>query len=86
MRPDNCDAAYLWDMLDAARTVRQFTEGLGFDDYMADRKLQLADERALEIMGRPQGTSPDPSRNGIRRSPGGGSSLNAMSLLTSTGR
>lgn len=25
MLPDERDAAYLWDMLDAARTVQQFT-------------------------------------------------------------
>ena len=51
MRPEDRDAGYLWDMLDAARTVRDFTTGLGLDEYRADRKLQLAVERAIEIIG-----------------------------------
>ena len=51
MRPEDRDAGYLWDMLDAARTVRDFTTGLELDEYRADRKLQLAVERAIEIIG-----------------------------------
>jgi len=51
MLPDERDAAYLWDMLDAARTVQQFTAGLDFAEYMRDRKLQLAVERVIEIIG-----------------------------------
>lgn len=38
-------------MLDAARSVRDFTTGLSLEDYLNDRKLQLAVERALEIIG-----------------------------------
>lgn len=51
MRPDERDAAYLWDMLDAARTVRDFVAGMTINRYMLDRKLQLAVERAVEIIG-----------------------------------
>ena len=51
MRPEDRDAGCLWDMLDAARTVHDFTTGVGLDDYRADRKLQLAVERAIEIIG-----------------------------------
>ena len=51
MRPEDRDAGCLWDMLDAARTVRDFTTGVGLDEYRADRKLQLAVERAIEIIG-----------------------------------
>ena len=51
MRPDERDAAYVWDMLDAARNVRDFTAGLSFHEYERDRKLQLAVERAVEIIG-----------------------------------
>ena len=29
MRPEERDAANLWDMLEAARAVMEFTEGLG---------------------------------------------------------
>ena len=51
MRAESRDAAYLWDMLDAARTIQEFVAGVRFDQYTRDRKLQLAVERALEIMG-----------------------------------
>ncbi len=51
MPPDERNAGYLWDMLDAARAVRQFTSDVTFEGYLRDRKLQLAVERALEIIG-----------------------------------
>lgn len=51
MRPDDRDAGYIWDMLDAARSVRDFTNGVTQEEYLQDRKLQLAIERALEIIG-----------------------------------
>lgn len=51
MRPDERDAAYLWDMLDAAKTVRDFTRGLTFHHYQQDKKLKLAVERAIGIIG-----------------------------------
>lgn len=50
MLPDERDAGYLWDMLDAARAVREFAEGLDFAGYMQDRKVQFAVERAIEII------------------------------------
>ena len=42
MRPEDRDAGYVWDMLDAARTIRDFTAGVALDEYLRDRKLQLA--------------------------------------------
>jgi hypothetical protein len=51
MRPEERDPGYVWDMLDAARSVREFTTGVTHDEYLGDRKLQLAVERALEIIG-----------------------------------
>ena len=51
MQPEDKDSAYLWDMLEAARTVVQFTSGLTIEKYLKDRKLQLAVERLLEIIG-----------------------------------
>ena len=51
MPPENKDAAYLWDMLDSARTISQFTSGITIEGYLKDRKLQLAIERSLEIIG-----------------------------------
>ena len=50
MRPEERDPRYIWDMLDAARSVREFTSGVTQDEYLKDRKLQLAVERALEII------------------------------------
>ena len=51
MQPDQRDAAYLWDMLDAARMVEQLRSGLDFAQYSNDRRTQLAVERSLEIIG-----------------------------------
>ena len=51
MLPVERDSAYLWDMLDSARSACEFTAGVPFDTYQRDRKLQLAVERAVEIIG-----------------------------------
>jgi uncharacterized protein with HEPN domain len=51
MQPDKRDAAYLWDMLDAAQAVEQMSSGLDFIQYSNDRRTQLAIERSLEIIG-----------------------------------
>jgi uncharacterized protein with HEPN domain len=45
------DPAYLWDMLEAAQTLRELVAGLTVATYLADRKTQLAVERAIEILG-----------------------------------
>jgi len=37
--------------MDAARTALEFTRGLKFHEYAADRRLQLAVERLVEIIG-----------------------------------
>jgi len=55
MQPDQRDSAYLWDMLDAARTVEQLSSGLDFTQYSNDRRTQLAVERSLEIIGEAAG-------------------------------
>lgn len=51
MPPDERDASFLWDMLDAARTIQQFTSGVIFDAYIKNRMMQLAVEREIEIIG-----------------------------------
>ena len=51
MRPDERDAAYIWDMLDSARTLQDFVSGVTFFAYSQEKKLRLAVERALEIIG-----------------------------------
>ena len=45
------DAAWLWDMLEAARAIQQFIASKSFADYEADLLLRSAVERQLEIIG-----------------------------------
>jgi uncharacterized protein with HEPN domain len=51
MSIERTDKALLWDMLEAARAVRDFVEGLDQDDYVRDLKTQAAVERKIEIIG-----------------------------------
>ncbi len=51
MQPDQRDASYLWDMLDAARAVREFTVTTTFYHNIKDRMLRGAVERHVEIIG-----------------------------------
>lgn len=63
MQPEQRDAAYLWDMLDAAQMVEQLSEGLNFAQYSNDRRTQLAVERSLEIIGEAAGKVSTSFRN-----------------------
>lgn len=51
MRPEERDVALLWDMLDAAKAVREFVAGKSFAHYERDRMLRGAVERNIEIIG-----------------------------------
>lgn len=51
MRPDERDAGYLWDMLDAAKRVLALAAGYNLPRYLENRMLQLAVERLVEIVG-----------------------------------
>lgn len=51
MPPDDQDAGFLWDMLDAAQAVTDFVAGKSFQDYLDDRMLRGAVERHVEIIG-----------------------------------
>ncbi|KAA0259984.1 MAG: DUF86 domain-containing protein [Chloroflexi bacterium] len=51
MQPDERDAAYVWDILDSAQHIQEFMKGVRFEEFLQDRKLQLAIERCVEIMG-----------------------------------
>jgi len=51
MKPDEREAAHLWDMLKAAREAGGLLEGKSLDAYLQDRVRQLALERALELVG-----------------------------------
>jgi uncharacterized protein with HEPN domain len=43
--------ARLWDMLDAARAVKEFTRDRQFEDFLRQRMVRNAVERNLEIIG-----------------------------------
>jgi len=45
------DLGYVWDMYDAACQIRDFSEGKSFEDYHQDKKMRLAIERLIEIIG-----------------------------------
>lgn len=51
MKPEERDAAYVWDMLSAARLARELLEGVTREAYLGDRVRQLALERVLELLG-----------------------------------
>lgn len=51
MRPEARDAAYLWDMLEAAREATTILGGLELEVLLADRVRLRAIERTLEIVG-----------------------------------
>ncbi len=51
MQPESRDSAYLWDMLEAARAVREFVEGLTAEQFLQNRMVQAAVEREVEIIG-----------------------------------
>ena len=51
MPPDARDPAYLWDMLDAARSIQEFTHKAVFNDYAGNKMMRSAVERQLEILG-----------------------------------
>lgn len=44
MRPEDRDPAYLWDMLDAARTLQRYTAGVTYGQFLGDRGLQMISE------------------------------------------
>jgi len=48
---DEADLKYLWDMLEAARDARSFVRGKEYPDYLNDRMMRFAVERAVEIIG-----------------------------------
>jgi uncharacterized protein with HEPN domain len=51
MRPEDRDAALLWDMREAAREVVDFVTEVTFVGFCADKKLRYAVERQLMVVG-----------------------------------
>ena len=48
---DDRDAAYLWDMLEAAKEVKSMLEDHDLSAFLADRVLLRAVERSVELIG-----------------------------------
>ena len=51
MRPEERDAAYLWDMREAAREVVDFIRGVTYADFERNKLLRYAVERQIEVIG-----------------------------------
>ncbi|HSU83655.1 MAG TPA: DUF86 domain-containing protein [Thermoanaerobaculia bacterium] len=51
MQPEERDAAYLWDMLQASRDILEFTQGVSRDEYSSNKMLRMAVERGFQILG-----------------------------------
>lgn len=51
MRPEDRDAAYLWDMLQAAKEVVEMAGEHDLASFLNNRVLLRATERGIEIIG-----------------------------------
>lgn len=51
MRPEERDAAYLWNLMDAGRQIQEFTAAITFNEYVRHQLLPSAVERQFEKMG-----------------------------------
>ena len=71
MRAEERDAAYLWDMLQAARDATATVAGIDEQQLQRDRMRMLALERSMELIG-----------EAARLSPGAGSTV---SVSTTSG-
>ena len=63
MRPENRDSAYIWDMLEAALSVREFVKDLTSDQFFQNRMVQAAVERQVEILGEAARRVSDPFKD-----------------------
>jgi len=45
------DAAYLWDMLQTARDILEFTQGSTFAEYSSNKMMKMSVERGFQILG-----------------------------------
>lgn len=51
MRPEDDDAARVWDIVMYARRLIEMTTERTYDDFVGDDQLRLASERCVEIIG-----------------------------------
>ena len=62
MQPEDRDAAYLWDMLQAARDAAAIVSGATRKSFLGDRVRMLALERCMELIGEAARRVSDPFR------------------------
>lgn len=55
MKPEERDAGYLWDMLEAARETRELMAGVTLEMLLMDTRTRRAIERTLELIGEAAG-------------------------------
>ncbi|MBI5290190.1 MAG: hypothetical protein HY873_14550 [Chloroflexi bacterium] len=55
MRPDEGEAAYLWDMRELCNELLAIAAGATHEDMLADLTLRRALERATELIGEAAG-------------------------------
>jgi uncharacterized protein with HEPN domain len=85
MQPNERDAAYLWDMLQAARRVQEFTANLSREAYIESVLIQSAVERQLEIIGEAARRVSEAFQQSIQKFHGAQSLDNVTYWLISTG-
>ena len=51
MPPEERDAAYLWDMLQTARDILEFTQGVTFAEYSSNKMMRMSVEHGFQIIG-----------------------------------
>ena len=51
MLSEDRDIAYIWDILDSAKSILDFIKNKSYTDYLNDKLLRSAVERHLEIIG-----------------------------------
>lgn len=55
MRPEQRDAALLWDMKQAAYEVAEFVEGISYEEFASKKVLRYAVERQILVIGEAAG-------------------------------
>ena len=51
MRPEDRDAAYMHDAIEAGKRIATFMRDVTYEHYLGDERTRLAVERALTIIG-----------------------------------
>jgi uncharacterized protein with HEPN domain len=69
MQPDERDAASLWDMLEAARTISVYVSGRTYADFQSSHLLQDAVIRQLTIPGEAAGRISEATRRELPEIP-----------------